>query len=453
MSTINSKNVQVGTSSTAAQNFTLYQPATPDGTVRLGVGNSGATTGDVVTVNSAGVTVTGTLTATTLSGSLGAATATSLAVSGASTTGSLAVNGNNISAANSLGFRNRIINGDMSIIQRGTQTGVGGVSAYAVDRWLLARESGSMAARFTISSDALTSSDLPLTQDGLTNCQKIDVTTASGGISAGFSNYLAQRIEGFNIADVGYGTASARPLTLSFWLKTDNKTGVMSVSLYSGSARNYIQTINATTSWQKFTLTFPGDTGGSILASDNAQQMQLMFVLSAGSDFYATTGQWNAGFDNAASTQVDFTDSTANNIYITGVQLEVGSVATPFERMDYGRELIMCQRYYQRYSPSGGVLVIYGYWDGTNAYIGNVIFPVTPRTTPTGIGVSSASNFNINNSAVGNPTATSVVFNSGSNLGFEIYATVASGGSSTGKAAKLYSNTTSAWIELQGTEL
>lgn len=321
----------------------------------------------------------------TMNGTTGIVTPAIDAAAGNSALTTLSVGGNNISAANSLGFRNRIINGDMSIIQRGTQTGVGGTSAYAVDRWLLARESGSMAARFTISSDALTSSDLPLTQDGLTNCQKIDVTTASGGISAGFSNYLAQRIEGFNIADVGYGTASARPLTLSFWLKTDNKTGVMSVSLYSGSARNYIQTINATTSWQKFTLTFPGDTGGSILASDNAQQMQLMFVLSAGSDFYATTGQWNAGFDNAASTQVDFTDSTANNIYIAGVQLEVGSVATPFERMDYGRELFMCQRYYEKLVwPQGtNCFNLIHNTSNTSQSLGTFSLLVPKRATPT----------------------------------------------------------------------
>ena len=286
------------------------------------------------------------------------------------------------SGVNNVSWRNRIINGGMNIIQRGTQTGVGGTSAYALDRWLLARENASMAARFTISSEALTSSDLPLTQDGLTNCQKIDVTTASGGISAGFSNYLAQRIEGFNIADVGYGTASAKPLTLSFWLKTDTKTGVMSVSLYSGAGRNYIQTISATTSWQKFTLTFPGDTGGSLLAADNTQQMQVMFVLSAGSDFYATANQWNAGFDNAASTQADFTDSTANNIYITGVQLERGTTATPFEYRDYGRELMMCQRYFARVfdPPMRGV--------GTGGTSGGasrlaLFFPATMRAQPT----------------------------------------------------------------------
>jgi hypothetical protein len=302
---------------------------------------------------------------------------------------------NGVNLPNTFGFKNRIINGGMSINQRGTQTGVGGVSAYAVDRWLMARENGSQAARFTISSEALTSSDLPLTQDGQTYCQKIDVTTASGGISAGFSNYLAQRIEGYNIADISYGTASAKTLTLSFWLKTDNKTGVMSVSLYSTAGRNYIQTINATTSWQKFTLTFPGDTGGSILAADNSSQLQLMFVLSAGSDFYATTGQWNAGFDNASSSQADFTDSTSNNIYITGVQLERGSTATSFDFRSIGQETTLCYRYYYRYS---GLCVYSKARESDRTRFAMFFYKLETRATPTVAlsGTTDGSSFSVN---------------------------------------------------------
>jgi hypothetical protein len=300
------------------------------------------------------------------------------------TASTLSVNGNNISAVNSLGFRNRIINGDMSIIQRGSQSGLGGTSAYTLDRWLLARENGSQAARFTVSSQALTASDTPLTQDGLVNMLQAQVTTASGGISAGFSNYFAQRIEGFNVADFAWGTPSARPVTVSFWAKTVNRTGTMSVSLFSGSARNYVQTISLTTSWQKFTLTYPGDTGGSILTSDNSQQLQLMFVLSAGSNFQVTPNQWNAGFANAASGQTDFTDSTSNFFQLTGVQLETGSVATPFERMDYGRELIMCQRYYQQWGGNTNFERIgNAYCHSSTQARADIVLVVTMRSTPT----------------------------------------------------------------------
>jgi len=259
-----------------------------------------------------------------------------------------------LNSVNTFGFKNRIINGGMTINQRGLQTGLGGYSVYTVDRWLLARENGSQAARFTITNTALTSSDTPLSQDGLSYALQANVTTASGGISAGYSNYIAQRIEGFNVADFAWGTSSAKPVTLSFWAKTVNKTGAMSVCLYSSANRNYVQTISMTTSWQKFLLTFPGDTGGSILTSDNSYQLQLMFVLSSGSNLQVTANQWNTGFANSTNSQVDFTDSTSNVVYITGVQLEVGSQATSFDFRDYGRELILCQRYFQKYLTLNG---------------------------------------------------------------------------------------------------
>ena len=291
-----------------------------------------------------------------------------------------------LGAGNATAFKNRIINGGMTISQRGSQTGLGGNSAYTVDRWLLGRENGSQAARFTITNTALTSSDTPLSQDGLSYALQANVTTASGGISAGYSNYITQRIEGFNVADFAWGTSSAKPVTLSFWAKTVNKTGTMSVSLYSSAGRNYVQTISMTTSWQKFSLTFPGDTGGSILTSDNSSQLQLMFVLSSGSNFQVTANQWNTGFANSTSSQVDFTDSTSNVVYITGVQLEVGTQATSFDFRDYGRELILCQRYYQ--ASSYGTTTYPSATGYARAYAS---FPVIMRTAPTMVFVDQGS--------------------------------------------------------------
>lgn len=285
-------------------------------------------------LNVSGVTTTATLRATSIVG---------VTTAGITTAYISSVNDGPLSGA-----RNRIINGDMKIFQRGSATTIGASSVYALDRWLFGREAGTESARFTVTSESLTSSDTPFTSDGLRKTMKVDITTASGGISAAQSHYIMQRIEGFNVSDLVYGTSSAKTCTVSFWLKTDVKTGQMGVALYNGGNRYYVQNINATTSWTKYTLVFPGDTSGSI-ADDNTQQLTLIFTLSSGSNLQGGANSWTGNFRNSTSGQVDFTDSTSNNIYLTGVQLEVGTVATPFERRSYGQELALCQRYYQNY--------------------------------------------------------------------------------------------------------
>jgi len=290
--------------------------------------------------------------------------------------------------------RNRIINGSMNIFQRETATTIGANSTYALDRWLFGRESATESARFTVTQQALTTSDAPFA-DGIRTTMKIDITTASGGISAAQSHYLMQRIEGYNISDLAYGTSSAKPCTLSFWLKTDVKVGTMAVSLYNTGNRHYVQSISATTSWTKYSLTFPGDASGS-LPNDNTSALQVMFVLSAGSNLQSTANAWTAGFKNSLSGQADFTDSTSNNIYITGVQLEPGTVATPFERRSYGQELALCQRYHYSTSvTSGGYLTLVG--GSTTKANGTIFFPVTMRIAPsmTGGNLNRITNFGV----------------------------------------------------------
>jgi len=278
------------------------------------------------------------------------------------------------------GTRNRIINGSMDIFQRGTATTIGASSVYALDRWLFGREAGTESARFTVTQQALATSDSPFTV-GITTTMKIDVTTASGGISAGQSHYLMQRIEGYNVSDFAYGTSSAKPCTLSFWLKTDVKTGTMAVSLYNSGNRHYVQSISATTSWTKYSLTFPGDASGS-LPNDNTSALQVMFVLSAGSNLQSTANAWTAGFKNSLSGQADFTDSTSNNIYITGFQLEEGKIATPFEHRSFGQELALCQRYYYRVKSNNDHTIGVGYNQNTSATRHMIFFPVTMRVQP-----------------------------------------------------------------------
>jgi hypothetical protein len=207
MSTVISKNVQVGNSGTAAQNFTWYQPASPDGTVRLGVGNSGVTTGDVITANSSGVTVTGALTGS-----------------------SLVVNGNNISAVNSLGFRNRLINSDMRIDQRNAGASLSyPASTYAncLDRW---QAQNATDGAFTIQQ----ATDAPT---GFVNSLKFTTTTADASLAATQQAWLRQPIEGYNVADLAWGTASAATITLSFWVKS-SLTGTFGGAL-TNNAENF----------------------------------------------------------------------------------------------------------------------------------------------------------------------------------------------------------------------
>jgi len=281
------------------------------------------------------------------------------------------------------GRKNLIINGAMQVFQRSPVTGIGDPSVYTLDRWYMGREASGQSARFTVTQENLSSSDAPRTTDGLSTTMKIDVTTASGGISAGQSHYLMQRIEGQNIHQLNYGSSDGKTCTVSFWLKTDTKTGTMCVSAYHGGNKNYIQEISATTSWTKYTLQIPADTATSF-DNNTSNGFQLMFVLSGGSNLQATKDQWNSGFDNCTSNQADFTDSTSNNIYLTGIQLEVGSSASDFEHRSFGEELALCQRYY--FNP----------WLGTGSrgyqisgfrhpsgWIFSLLFPNTMRAAPT----------------------------------------------------------------------
>jgi len=295
------------------------------------------------------------------------------------------------------GRRNLIINGAMQVAQRGTSaTGIGASSVYpSIDRFLFGREDPNQSARMTISQENVSAGDAPFTTDGLNKMLKVDVTTASGGISAGQAHYITQRLEGQDVFHLAYGGSSAKSVTLSFWMKTDTKTGTMGVSLFHGGARTNVQEISLTTSWQKFELTYSGDTGDTF-ANDNTNEFQVQWALSAGSNFQVTANQWADGFDLSTSNQVDFTDSTSNNIYLTGVQLELGENASDFEHRSFGEELALCQRYYSQFhnDDSGAANVFLQYNIGSgNASSVQYSFPTTMRVAPSITSTLNASNW------------------------------------------------------------
>ena len=301
-----------------------------------------------------------------------------------------------VDISNPRSFRNLIINGSYQINQRGDKTGIGGSSEYILDRWLFGRENGSNSTRWSISQTALAKTDLPYTA-GHRNCMKLDCTTASSNSGSNDSSYICQRIEGFNCSHLDWGNSGAKTLTLSFYAKTDGSTGVMCVSAFA--SKSYAKEITLSNSWQKFTVEIDGNTADEI-ANSNANGLQLMFVLHSGSDHEISAGSWSSGFDCATSNQVNFGSSTSNNVYIAGVQLEVGSYATDFEHRSYGDELARCMRYFIQYDRASSAD------DGQTPVICNVVagssddcfgamhLPVPMRAAPT-IGYSDADHFQL----------------------------------------------------------
>jgi hypothetical protein len=246
-------------------------------------------------------------------------------------------------------FRNRIINGDMRIDQRnaGASVTLNDSGIYTVDRWQGYEDSdGVMTAQQDSSAPT-----------GFVNSLKLTTTTADASLSAGQIVQLTQRIEGTNVADLGFGTASAKTITLSFWVRS-SLTGTFGGAIQnSANNRSYPfnYSISVADTWEYKTITIAGDTSGTWLTTTGTG-LQIRFGMGMGTDFQGTAGAW-VGSDKRTATGATSVIGTLNATwYITGVQLEVGSVATPFERRPFGTELALCQRYFETsYLPGNAV--------------------------------------------------------------------------------------------------
>jgi hypothetical protein len=238
-------------------------------------------------------------------------------------------------------FKNRIINGAMQIDQRNAGAAVtrNDEATYVLDRYFA---QDATDGTFTVQQSSVAPA-------GFTNSMLITVTTADASLAAGQLARVVQRIEGFNVADLGWGTAGAQTVTLSFWVRS-SVTGAFGGAL-SNSAFNrsypFTYTISAANTWEQKTITIVGDTTGTWL-TNNGIGLEINFGLGVGSTFSGTAGAWSGSGLMSSTGATNLLATSGATFYITGVQLEKGSNATSFDYRPYGTELALCQRYFQK---------------------------------------------------------------------------------------------------------
>ena len=344
-----------------------------------------------------------------------------------------------------INFRNVIINGDMSIAQRGTSTtGLQNSPEFLIDRWSYRRNGTFTSATFSMAQ----STDVP-TGQGFTKSAKIDCTATESSLPADVFAAFNQAIEGQMLQYLKKGTSNAESLALSFWVKS-NKTGTYIFNLWDQDNNRLIAksyTISSANTWEKKTIILDADTTGT-LDNDNASSFQLYWYFCAGSNFTSGTLQtsWGTRVDaDRAVGQVNLADSTSNEWYITGVQLEAGQVASDFEFLPHDINEQRCHRYYYRLTAStayanGGTGRAYSTANG-QAFVD---MPVPMRASPSSTGYSALSDWN--HSGSGSITALSPASHvTGDYRRMTIDIT---GGFTNGQAVALNANnTTSAWIE------
>tara|TARA_R100000426_G_scaffold75125_1_gene52714 strand:- start:182 stop:1327 length:1146 start_codon:yes stop_codon:yes gene_type:complete len=301
-------------------------------------------------------------------------------------------------ANNNEKFKNLVINGDMRIFQRATSATTSTSTYDTVDRFLLYESSdGAM----TSEKEDLSVADQATT--GQRTALEMNVTTADSSIAANQFAAIYHRIEAQNLQHLLYGTSAAKNLTLSFWCKS-NKTGTYCISFNKNDSTEYYipieYTISSANTWEKKVIVLSPTAGstslitasGGAIADDNGVGLQITFGLAWGSNYHGTNNTWTTSSHLATSNQVNWLDSTSNNFYLTGVQLEVGDQATDFEHLPFDVQFQRCQRYLQcithNATTSGNVtgdnkyVMDVHFYNNTACY-GSYMFPVQMRGTPT----------------------------------------------------------------------
>ena len=286
--------------------------------------------------------------------------------------------------------RNLIINGAMTVDQRNSGSAVAAPhNTYTLDR-LNVYQSGDAAYSVQQVSDVV--------PDGFANSAKIACTTAdTNGFGANDYYMLTHNFEYNQTRFLEFGTSNAKQVTLSFYVRS-NLTGTFSGALESGDGgRHYVfeYTINSANTFERKSITIPGDTSGTWTGTSNARGMKIRLALALGANYDGTAGTWGTDESYGSTNQTNFFSSTSNVFYITGLQFEIGNVATAFEHEDYGTTLRKCQRYYDQSSVSTGS----GPWYFQVAQLGasygraQIDFQVRMRSSPTVTVVNNNSNF------------------------------------------------------------
>jgi hypothetical protein len=286
------------------------------------------------------------------------------------------------------GFKNRIINGAMVIDQRNAGAAVTTDGAYVVDRFTANEDTdGAYSAQRDTNAPA-----------GFVNSLKWTTTTADSSLGASQYSGIAQSIEGFNVADLNWGTANAKTVTLSFWVRS-SLTGTFGGSFRNGANNRsypFTYSISVADTWEYETITIAGDTSGTWL-TDNGAGLKIHFGLGVGSSFSGAAGAWAGSNFLSATGAVSVIGTLNATWYVTGVQLEVGSTATSFDYRPYGTELVLCQRYCHAFSS-------YSFGrarDADSFFNGNVTLGTTMRTAPT---LRSGATYTVNTGSAGTPS-------------------------------------------------
>jgi hypothetical protein len=341
-------------------------------------------------------------------------------------------------------MRNRIINGAMVIDQRNAGASVTQTTSnlYTVDRFFIG---GSVTSKFTAQQNA--GSVTP--PAGFTNY--LGCTSSSAySVDAGENFVIIQRIEGYNIADLGWGSANAKTITLSFWVRS-SLTGTFGGALRNSAANRsypYSYTISSANTWEQKFITITGDTSGTWLTT-NGVGVQVVFSLGSGATLSGTAGAWaGANYTNATGA-TSVVGTSGATFYITGVQLEVGTQATSFEYRQYQQELALCQRYYYKIGPSLGNdanVALNGFAATTTIALLTIPFPTTMRTAPSALEQSgTAGDYAIRyaGASVANCSAVPTFqssYTSGSQVGLTIASGLTAGGAIAGRTGSSTGN-------------
>ena len=291
-----------------------------------------------------------------------------------------------------IGRKNIIINGAMQISQRATSaSGKGDADGYfTLDRFRMTHGATS-AGRYTMTQSAVT--DL----SGFSNALKIDCTTADTSIAAGEALIVQHRVEGFNLQSLKATSTSTRAFTVSFYAKSNASRAINTeIRFGNGTNKQATKTHTIGTSWARYTMTVPAASSTQI-DNDNSHEMDLNFWIHAGSTYQGGTVNSSLHANDATTRAAGIGSifaSTDNTLEITGVQIEVGSQATPFEHRSFGEELALCQRYYYELVNGAAQSFAMGTYYSSTLITSDVRFPVTMRATPT-VTVATGSSYYI----------------------------------------------------------